>query len=360
MENIRQALERARALNAGGADWQVHAAPPRQIFDSNVGIQPSAEVPDVEIVLRLAHLESNRIIAHDDADPRSKSFDMLRTQVLQAMDQKKWRILGVTSATPDCGKTVTAINLAFSIARQPDRSVLLVDLDLRKPRVASCLGVNCRSGVVSVLEGQTSLSNVIFQARAANCHVAVLPAEGEASNTSAWMVSQSMSSMLQEIKRDYRSHLVVVDLPPMLSSDDVIAVLPQLDCILFVAAAGKSTTREIEECNKHLQTAQVVRLVLNKAQEPTAQYYGYYSPPRPRPARPRRRKGRIGLVAGIIGVLLLAGAFGVFFGPSINLSWVDRNWIDQIKSLSDRISDELKSLKQSVGGSVAFEQERKN
>ena len=54
--------------------------------------------------------------------PRSKAFDMLRTQVLQAMDQHQWQLLAITSPTPGCGKTLTAINLALSIARQADRS----------------------------------------------------------------------------------------------------------------------------------------------------------------------------------------------------------------------------------------------
>jgi Mrp family chromosome partitioning ATPase len=103
----------------------------------------------------------------------------------------------------------------------------------------------------------------------------VLPTEKSTSDSSAWMLSREMSSMLQEIKRDYRSHIVIVDLPPMLASDDVIALMPQLDCILLVAAVGKSTVSEIEECNTHLQSAEVVRLVLNKVPELNAQYYAY-------------------------------------------------------------------------------------
>ena len=336
MENIRQALERARALNPGRADLPVHAAPPHAMFEPYVGNENPVDSEGREVALSLAHLESNRIIAHDDTDPRSRSFDMLRTQVLQSMDKKNWRILGITSPTPGCGKSVTAVNLALSIARQPDRSVLLVDLDLHKPHVASCLGANCESGVMSVLEGRTSLSSTIIQARAGNCHVVVLPAERATSDSSAWMASRPMNAMLQDIKRDYRSHYIIVDLPPMLSSDDVIAVLPQLDCLLLVAAVGKSTTAEIEECNKHLQAAEVVRLVLNKASEPNAQYYSYY-PPRPR--QPRRRKGRIALLAGFIGILLLAGALSfAFFRPPIGLSRVDQSPIDRLTSLAKQLN----------------------
>src|SRR6185295_6238473 len=86
--------------------------------------------------LNAARLESRRIISYDVADQRSKSFDVLRTQILQEMDRKQWQILAVTSPTAGCGKTLTAINLAMSIARQPERAALLVDMDLRKPQVA--------------------------------------------------------------------------------------------------------------------------------------------------------------------------------------------------------------------------------
>jgi len=281
MDNIRQALERARELNVGGAGQKGDAplSPPRLPFEPNVGIENPVDARIPEFALNVEYLESKRIIAHDDTDPRSKPFDMLRTQVLQPMDQKGWKILGITSPTPGCGKTVTAINLAFSIARQPDRSVLLVDLDLQKPQVANSIGVKRESGVVSVLEGRTSLSNAIIQARVGNHRVMVLPVENSTSGSSALVTSRAMSALLQEIRRDYRSPTVIIDLPPMLSSDDVIAVLPQLDCVLLVAAVGTSTVSQIEECNNHLHSAEVIRFVLNKVPESGAQYY--YSGPRP-------------------------------------------------------------------------------
>jgi protein-tyrosine kinase len=254
MENIRQALERSRELDAKGAGQKDRGPAYQQplAIEPRTGDQSRSVEYGPEVILNGAHLEANRIIAHDETDPRSRSFDMLRTQVLQSMDQKNWKILGVTSPTPGCGKTVTAINLALSISRQPDRSVILVDLDLQKPlHIATSMGLNCTSGVFGVLEGHTTLSKAIIPTRAANCQVMILPTEKSTSDSSAWMVSREMSAMLQEIKRDYRSHIVVVDLPPMLA------------------------VSEIEECNMHLQSAEVVRLVLNKVPELTAQYYAY-------------------------------------------------------------------------------------
>ena len=71
---------------------------------------------------------------------------------MQSMGVGGWKVLGITSPTPGCGKTLTAINLAFSIARQPDQSVLLVDLDFQKPQVANSLGlVPAHDGVLGLL-----------------------------------------------------------------------------------------------------------------------------------------------------------------------------------------------------------------
>ena len=79
--------------------------------------------------------------------------------------------------------------------------------------------------------------------------------------------------MLQEIKNEDRSRTVIFDLPPMLAGDNVISILPQMDCVLFVATIGTSTASEIKECNKHLQTSAVIRVVLNKASELGPMYY---------------------------------------------------------------------------------------
>jgi protein-tyrosine kinase len=277
MENIRQALERARELNQTGVvKERILSPPPRPPFEPDPIIADSKETQSQAVALELAHLESNRIIAYDDTDPRSGSFDMLRTQVLQAMDQKNWKVIGITSATPGCGKTVTAINLAFSVARHAQRQALLIDLDLRKPQVASYLGVSCETGVVSVLDGRTSLASAIISVRVGNRQIMVLPTEVPASDSSARMSSQALSTMLSEIRQNYRGHVIIVDLPPMLLSDDVIAIMPQLDCMLLAAAVGRSRVSEIEECQKHLQSAEVIRIVLNKVPQLNTQYYAYY------------------------------------------------------------------------------------
>ena len=276
MEHIRKAIERAKGSSASNDPTPEDTNARRPHFGPNLGTV--TRPPAREVSLNSAYLDSKRIIAHDIGDSRSRSFDMLRTQILQSMDMKAWKFLGITSPTEGCGKSVVAINLALSIARQPERSVLLVDLDLQKPQVSNYLGLNCDRGIVSVLAGRTSLQNALVQAHIMNEHVLVLPCEAATPNSSAWIASRPMTALLQELERDFRNWTVIFDLPPILSSDDVISILPRLDCVAFVVAAGTTTAEEIKDCNKHLESAEIVRVILNKAEDTTATYY-YYSNP---------------------------------------------------------------------------------
>jgi Mrp family chromosome partitioning ATPase len=241
---------------------------------------PTAAPTDTEayshfksIRLNEARLESRRIISFDATDQRCKPFDILRTQLLQSMDAKSWQVLAVTSPTAGCGKTLTAINLAISIARQPERSVLLVDLDLRNPQVARRLGLPCEAGVLGVLDGEVSLSEALVRAHIGRYDFLLLPAEGAATDSSERIASRAMRALMQELRSDFHSRTVILDLPPLLLSDDVIAVLPQVDCALLVTAVGSTTVAEVEECNRYLQATNVARVVVNKVPEWNRKYY---------------------------------------------------------------------------------------
>jgi Mrp family chromosome partitioning ATPase len=200
---------------------------------------------------------------------------MLRTQVLQEMDKNSWQFLAITSATAGCGKTVIACNLAVSISRLAERSVLLVDLDLHRPNVSKYLGLGADRGVVSALQGSAALSNLLVRATFSINNFLVLPGEVCKVGASELMASQAMATLLQTIKREFRSHIVIFDLPPMLMGDDVISILPQMESALLVAAAGETSSADILECTKHLKNTPVVRLVLNRVVGKPDNYYGY-------------------------------------------------------------------------------------
>jgi protein-tyrosine kinase len=269
LDPIRQAVELARAGNPslqGSSSDPFLALPPSGAEHAHFR----------EAKLSRPHLESTRIVAYDPLHEHGRYFDMLRTQVLQAMDQNGWQMLAITSPTAGCGKSVTACNLAMSIARLPERSVVLVDMDFQKPRVAEYLGIESTAGLLSVLEGRTTLMSGIVEVSIGLNRMLVLPGEVCKSGSAEWMASQTMTTLLQILKRDFRSHTIILDMPPMLVGDDVVSVLPQIESVLLVASVGASTLSDIKECNKHLKSTPVVRVVVNKTTEKTEAFYGYY------------------------------------------------------------------------------------
>ncbi len=271
MEEIREALAKARDFDTAGRGHQKRPVPVLPEFTPT--LLPKIEARNQCWALNAAHLASNRIIAHDHGELHATSFNMLRTQVLQSMDAKDWRFLGITSPTSNCGKTVTAVNLALSIGRQPERSALLLDLDLRKPQVAKCLGLRPKDGVLSVLENRCPLADAIVEVGIGDCRMMVLPTESPTSRSSDRMASRAMNEMMQQIKEEFRSQIIIVDLPPLLTSDDVLAVLPKLDCVVLVTAVGTTRPTEVKDSAKHLQSTEVVRLVVNKVQPSKSKYY---------------------------------------------------------------------------------------
>ena len=271
MDSIKQAVERARAAEA----IQHPGALGEPSFATDGPLHRSAESQHNQVRLSADHLEANRIVAYGTSGQNGRYYDMLRTQVLQEMDKKSWQFLAVTSPTAGCGKTVTACNLALSISRLPERSVLLVDLDLRRPTVGKYLGIGGHGSVLSVLEERMPLSSAVLEASVGPNRMLVLPGS-VSSNSSEWMASQTMGALLQSIKRDFRSRIVIFDLPPLLLGDDVISILPRMDATLLVAGVGSRSISDIKECQKHLQRTPVVRVVVNKVTEAVGSYYGYY------------------------------------------------------------------------------------
>lgn len=272
MDNIRQAIERAKSSQLLGRNPASESASPqaRHVFgDSILG---SKRARDTE--LDPVHLEAQRIVAHEGKDIRSRPFDMLRTEILQSMDMRGWKTLAVTSPTPSCGKTFTAVNLALSMSRQTEREVLLADLDLRKPQVSACLGIKCEGGVSGVVDGWLELQDAIVNASIGHCRLEVLPTM-PAPNSADIVGSAGMRTLLERITGNSQSRIVILDLPPILTGHDVISTLPHVDCVLLVAAVGTTKVSEIRDCNKYLEGTNIVRFVLNKAAESAIPYVYY-------------------------------------------------------------------------------------
>jgi hypothetical protein len=216
-------------------------------------------------------LERNRIVSFDKADPASRAFDMLRTRVMQKMDEQGWRTLAITSPGPEAGKTLVAVNLAMSIAHQTQKTVMLVDFDLRKPKVASYLGLPFGISLNEVLDDKAQLPDALVNPGLPR--LVVLPTGAPVAKASETLFSHRVAKLISDLRDRYESRIVIFDLPPLLDTDDAIAVLPQIDCVLMVVGEGQSQKAEIEESLRLIPPEKLLGVVLNKADTPVKPYY---------------------------------------------------------------------------------------
>lgn len=223
------------------------------------------------VPLRADHLERNRIVAYNKNSSMGGAFDLLRTQILRTMEENGWRTLAITSPTPEAGKTVMAINLAMSIAHHTTKTALLVDFDLRRPKVGKSLGLAMETSLNEFLCGEAELQDVLVNPTLPR--FVVLPTREPVPLSTEVLSSPVVNHLISDLRERYASRIVIFDLPPLLSSDDVITVLPKFDCVLLVVANGANSTKEIEECLYHLATANLIGTVLNKGEPQNRSYY---------------------------------------------------------------------------------------
>jgi protein-tyrosine kinase len=269
MERIKEAIRLAKKQRNG----ETHVAAP---MASRAAAGPAAPAEDAKYpMLRTDadHLEANRIITSQSPNPFSATFDMLRTKVLQEMDQNGWQVLIITSPSGGCGKSVSAINLALSIARQSERSIYLVDLDLRRPRIAQDLGVTPERDISSILHNGSSFMEAAFHVDISQPRLSIIAANQPVKQPVEAIVSRPMHSMFEQLRELKTRPIILVDMPPVLMSDDVLAFLPQADCCILAVAEGVSTVREIETSKKLLAGTNFIGCILTKSNERVQAYY---------------------------------------------------------------------------------------
>ena len=210
-------------------------------------------------------LRKNRLLAGFHREPVSDTYRMLRVQVLKHLLERGQRALGVCSANSGDGKTLTATNLAISIALDPNHTCLLVDLDLRKPRLHAYFGLDVKKGLCDYLEGNTELSECLINPGIDR--LVLLPVRRPVLNSSELLSSQRVSHLLQEIQGRYPDRIIIFDLPPILVTDDSLVVLPQINASLFVVAEGKTLASEIQRGVNLLNDYGLIGTVLNKSSQ---------------------------------------------------------------------------------------------
>ena len=210
---------------------------------------------------------------------RAESIRQLRTN-LQFVDiASPVHVLVVTSSVANEGKSSTATNLAIAFAESSKR-VLLLEADLRRPRVSDYLGLEGSVGLTNLLAGQVELSDVLQPW--GDSGLTVLPSGSLPPNPSELLGSSNMAQLIATLRQSF--DMVVVDTPPLLPVTDAVVASVHADGVVVVVRHGSTTRRQLSTALRSLEAvdARILGCVLNmiprRGPDGRAPYdgYGYY------------------------------------------------------------------------------------
>ena len=212
-----------------------------------------------------AILRKNRIVSMCSNDRTAEQIKILRTEVLKSMGELGGRTIIVTSPNRGEGKTVTAVNLAVSLAQELDKTVLLVDANLRNPAVHRNLGLNDLPGLSDYLKDKRAVPDLLVNPGINK--LTVLPAGKPIQNSSELMGAPRMEALVLAMKERYPDRAIIFDTPSLLTSADPLVLARFVDGVLMVVEAERTSREELRRAMELLEGRKIVGTVLNKVRE---------------------------------------------------------------------------------------------
>lgn len=263
MDRIAQALERARQEGEPGAEPLRLREPARPVPPGQIRYSRTRAVAVSSETLRARHITGGQ-----ERTPLAEAYKRLRTQILQRMREGGNNALGIASPRADEGKTTVALNLAVHAAMEADRTVLLVDADLRHPGLCEALGLAPLPGLADYLVHDRPLDELLVHPGFGRC--ILLPAGAPLADSSEALGSARMQELAGELKRRYPDRLVIFDLPPLLESADGLAAMAWVDALLLVVEEGRTAADDVLRAAQLAGGNRLLGTVLNKSREPQA------------------------------------------------------------------------------------------
>jgi capsular exopolysaccharide synthesis family protein len=204
----------------------------------------------------------------------SESYRALRTAILLSASGSPPRVMLITSALPQEGKTTTSINTAVTLAQKGAR-VLLVDADLRRPSIHKVFNIKPKVGLSTVLTGASQLEYTITHVPQLP-NLFLLPAGPPPPHPAELLGSNLMKQLILQWRKEY-DH-VIFDTPPALSVTDSILLSVDMDAVILVIRSGNTTKAALRRTRELLTqvNARVLGVVVNAVDVDSPDYYHYY------------------------------------------------------------------------------------
>ena len=220
--------------------------------------------------------EDQNIVGFRNADTRARPFKMLRSQIVRQMEDREIKVIGVTSAAPNVGKTFVASNMAAALSRISDYDVYLVDLDLHRPAVAERFSFEPEGwGIHDFLTGEQPDIGQIAR-RINEERLVVVPGYKRDVATGELLTSATGARMFEGLRALPKGSVVIVDMPPIFADDDAVIIGQHLDGFVLIVEYGKSTRKQVQETIRLLSPTPFMGAVLNRYRSQLfADEYGY-------------------------------------------------------------------------------------
>jgi len=280
MSELKRALQKAKEENklswAATEDTSAPAAPPFVTPLSRPMSHKKEPPPNSVEVLAPSYRQTRCIEASSEElvdrklfsilekSPIADQYKVLRTKILNIARPNGYRTIEVTSFKEGDGKTLTAVNLAITLAKEPRQNVLLVDMDLRRPNAHELLGVPATPGLKDYILDQVPLDEIMIHPGIER--LTFIPAGGRLDNSSELIGSHRFANLLRELRERYQDRYILFDTPALCSCSDPLVLSSYVDAVLLVARAGYTTTEDIAAGMANLGNQKVLGVVLNDSQ----------------------------------------------------------------------------------------------
>lgn len=239
----------------------------RLSIDKNAGREGWASPQYVQsrgVELDYGTAEENRCMCLFPDRPEIEYYKMLRTQIRQRTNEKGWNTIMITSVNHEEGKTLTAINLALTFAKEFDQTVLLVDADFRNQTIHKYLGYSVRHNLIDYLEYGRSLQDVIVWPGIEK--LTVISGSHTVQDSTEILGSPRMGSLVAEMKSRYENRYIIFDVPPVLSQADAATFAPLVDCVVLTISPGRATLQDILRAVDMLPEEKILGFAMNRHQ----------------------------------------------------------------------------------------------